>query len=280
MTAQSVTFQPTITGPNAPEAAPSSNGDRPTWLPEKFQSPEAMAASYKELEAKLHGNAPAPAPAPAPVEAPAAPAVSSTPAPIEAPAAPAAPVDAPAESKAEDDAAQQIGEKAGFDFTNYQAEFQQKGDVTPEGREAIAKGLESVLGTQAREIVDTYIDGRRALIQNDLSLYHQEAGGAEAYSEMIGWASKNMPKAEIDAFNDAVATKNRHATMFAIRGLRSTYEAQNGRPASLINGSGPSNSVQGYTSSAQMQADMSSKRYKEDPAFRDEVRAKLARSNI
>lgn len=273
MTAQSVTFQPTITGPNAPEApAQSSTGERPAWLPEKFQSPEAMAASYKELEAKFHGNAPGGS---SPTQAPAAP---EAPAPVE-PITPA-PTDAPAESAAEDDAAKQIGEKAGFDFTNYQVEFETKGDVTPENREAIAKGLENVLGPQAREIVDTYIDGRRALIQNDRSLYHQEAGGAEAYAEMINWASKNLPKAEIDAFNDAVATKNKHATMFAIRGLRSTYEAQNGRSASLVTGSGPSAAVHGYTSSAQMQADMSSKQYKTDPAFRAQVAAKLARSNI
>lgn len=44
----------TPTGVQA-EGAPPANADtqRPAWLPEKFKTPEEMAASYKELESKL-----------------------------------------------------------------------------------------------------------------------------------------------------------------------------------------------------------------------------------
>ena len=31
----------------------NNEGDRPEWLPEKFESPEAMAKAYQQLESKL-----------------------------------------------------------------------------------------------------------------------------------------------------------------------------------------------------------------------------------
>lgn len=40
-------------GPPAPEDTPSETSERPEWLPEKFENPEAMAKAYSELERKL-----------------------------------------------------------------------------------------------------------------------------------------------------------------------------------------------------------------------------------
>ena len=38
------------------EAATTSDPDRPSWLPEKFTTPEALATSYGELERAFHGK--------------------------------------------------------------------------------------------------------------------------------------------------------------------------------------------------------------------------------
>lgn len=38
------------------EAAPTADPDRPSWLPEKFTTPEALATSYGELERAFHGK--------------------------------------------------------------------------------------------------------------------------------------------------------------------------------------------------------------------------------
>ena len=71
----------------AQPAAPAA--PRPAWLPEKFKSPEDMARSYAELEARLGGK-----PAPAAAAAPTTPATASG-SPAAAPgttAAPATPI--------------------------------------------------------------------------------------------------------------------------------------------------------------------------------------------
>jgi hypothetical protein len=38
------------------EASPAADSDRPSWLPEKFTTPEALATSYGELERAFHGK--------------------------------------------------------------------------------------------------------------------------------------------------------------------------------------------------------------------------------
>ena len=52
---ESVVITEAPTGPDAPTAQDNSS-ERPTWLPEKFNSAEDMAKSYSELEKKLSGG--------------------------------------------------------------------------------------------------------------------------------------------------------------------------------------------------------------------------------
>jgi len=61
----------------APPQEPPADVQRPTWLPEKFKSPEDLAKAYSELEARLGQKAP---------EAPEAPAGDAPPAPEGKPA--------------------------------------------------------------------------------------------------------------------------------------------------------------------------------------------------
>ena len=105
-------------------------------------------------------------------------------------------------------------------------------------------------------------------------------GGKDNYTAMIDWAADNMSEGQIDAFNIAVNSGDMDQTKFAVQGLRSMYEAQQGvEPArSLAGQSRPS--ADAYASLAQMKADMADPRYSSDPAFRDQVAAKLSRSNV
>lgn len=41
---------------NQPEAAEATPQDRPEWLPEKFDNPEALADAYRNLEKQFHEN--------------------------------------------------------------------------------------------------------------------------------------------------------------------------------------------------------------------------------
>lgn len=117
-------------------AAENAAASRPDWLPEKFESPEAMAAAYSELEGKLGaGEKPAD---PAPVEAPTADAVR----------------------------------ESGLDLSTLEAEYRDSGELSAESYEAAAKagfskevvdkyieGQQAIVDRQVEDIVGT-VGGR------------------------------------------------------------------------------------------------------------------------
>lgn len=185
------------------------------------------------------------------------------------------------EASQEDDPAKKVVEAAGLDVAPYQTEFETTGDVAAENRAKIAEGLKGVLGENALDVVNDYIEGRKLLIQNERSLFMKEAGGEEQYNTMVQWAAQNMPKDQIEAYNRQVNSGDRHATMFAIQSLKVSYERANGKTPNLVTGgAGPVNTTSGYASVAEMRKDMADPRYKTDPAFRDRVKARLAASNV
>jgi hypothetical protein len=272
MAIDSVTFTPAPTGPNAPEPAPNADPNRPAWLPQNFNSPEDFAKSYGELQAKhtqtsqelaalKKGETPPADPATPPADGETPPADGETP---------------PA-----DDPATKAAQAAGFDLNPFSDEFTQTGDVAEDNRAKIAEGLKSVLGDNARTIVDQYIEGQKATTANDFDLYMTEAGGEETYAAMTSWAAQTLPEAEIAVFNGQLESGNRTAVTIAIQGLRAKYEKANGRQPNILTGkSGIPGSVPGYASTAEMTADMRDPRYKTDPAYRDRVKQRIAAANL
>lgn len=186
----------------------------------------------------------------------------------------------PNDPKSVDEAAEKLAKDAGLDLAPYQEEFFSTGDVTPENRDKIAKALEKQLGPSARQIVDDFVESRKVTMANDQNLYMQAAGGQEQFQKMIQWASQTLPKEQVEAYNKQVNSGDRHATLFAIEGLRAKYEAQVGREPNLLQGRVNTNSSQGFKSAAEMRRAMADPRYKEDEAYRNEVKARLAVSNF
>jgi hypothetical protein len=222
---------------------------RPTWLPEKFKTPEDMATSYAELEKKLG--------TPAPV----VPAVVP-------PVKPANPLEIPATTQAAGEAVT----AAGLDMAALQSEFTEHGDLTPETYTKLAaSGI-------PKPMVEAYISGQKALAaQYDASAF-EAAGGQEAYVKMATWAKDALPAEEKAAFNKAVVSGDKATMQLAIRSLKSQYEANFGQDPSLAGGGKGGTDSDVYTSSAQMTADMKKPEYKTDPAFRARVAAKIGRS--
>lgn len=254
--AQGQSVTPPVTPP-APE--------RPAGLPEKFKSWEDMAASYAEMERKL-GEVTAGKKAEQPTpEAPKGLAIAE-----QTEAEKAAQADA---DKAAADAAQQ----AGLDMSALRAEFAQHGDLTRESREKLNK-----IGFSDADI-NSYIEGQVVLAERERSAALADIpGGEDTFSKMIDWARQNLSREEIAAYNkatgDGVPTA---AKKMAVDGLHSRYARAVGQNPALIEaGQQPANAGDVYQSRAQMVKDMQSPQYKSDPAFRNEVAAKLARSNI
>jgi hypothetical protein len=250
--------------------------NRPEWLPDNFTKPEDLATSYKELQAKMTQQAQELA------------ALKKTdPETPPAPETPLAPDGAPKDGEEkpanQDEAAQKVADAAGVDLNPYSDEFASTGDVTPENRAKIAEGLKGILGDDALDIVNDYIEGKKVLIENDTRMFMDAAGGADQYQSMIAWAQQNYTPEQQAAYNKAIDTGDRQSTLWAIAGLKDAYGKANGLPGRLITPGG-SGGVPGgtapYESAAQMQIDMAKPEYKKDPAFREMVKRRLAVSTF
>lgn len=219
--------------------------ERPGWLPEKFKSPEDMAAAYAALEKKLSGN--------------------------QAQAPQATKQDA---QNADIDQARDVVVGAGVDFDALSDEFNSTGALSDASYAALeAKGFH-------RELVDSFIAGQQAIAANYAAEVTSNVGGMEAYGEIVSWAKDNLTPDEIDAFNENVDSGNLTKAKLAVQGLKARYDAAVGTEPTLLGGDNAGTTGDVFRSTAELTAAMKDPRYKKDPAYRADVQAKLGRSNI
>lgn len=190
-----------------------------------------------------------------------------------------APPEQPTETQdsEESNEAQESAEASGLDFEKYYGELAEKGQLSEESY----KEIQSKVGL-SKEQIDLVIEGLRARAEKEAQKFYEAVGGEANYKAMIEWASKNLSEDEIEAYNDTIMKGTEKQIALAVEGLYARYAKANpSRPKTLIQGiTSSANSGDVYTSVAQLTEDMSSERYKKDPAFRDYVAKKLARSNI
>tara|TARA_E500000178_G_scaffold339719_1_gene381582 strand:- start:11318 stop:12073 length:756 start_codon:yes stop_codon:yes gene_type:complete len=177
-------------------------------------------------------------------------------------------------AEASEEVAREAVEQVGLDFEALSNEFWSNDGLADESYAQLEQaGI-------PRELVDSYIEGQQALLSTTETQVYDSVGGEESYRSMTGWAEENLSDGQIDAFNEAVNSGDMEKTMFAVQGLKSMYDAQQGtEPARQLAGQARA-SVDSYQSLAQMKADMADPRYQSDSAFREAVAQKLGRSNI
>lgn len=222
--------------------APAATTERPEWLPEKYKTVEEFVKSNAELEKKL-GELTAEKKGGEGEETP----------------------------NPEAEAAKDLAESKGLDYTAMSNEYWQNGSLSDATYETLDKaGI-------PRDVVDQFIAGQEAVSENLRLSAFTVVGGEENYNAMMSWAATNMDEAEIDAFNKAVNSNNTKVVTMAVMGLKGKYEAANGSEPSLVHGDGDG-TVDTYETWAQVTADMGDPRYAKDAAYRSKVEAKLARS--
>jgi hypothetical protein len=100
---------------------------------------------------------------------------------------------------------------------------------------------------------------------------------------MTAWAKANMSKGEIAAYNKAVDSGDVNAAVLAIRGLRQTFEAKNGRAPTLNKGNnaapGPGADAPFASAFEQTQA-INDPRYAKDDAYRASVVRRMIASRL
>ncbi|ESX98700.1 hypothetical protein [Mesorhizobium sp. LNJC405B00] len=245
------------TGPEAPVQT-----DRPDHIPEKFWDAEtksirteALLQSYGELEKKVG----------APKEA----------AHAQESAAPEAEAEAEQEEDADQKAAKAAADAAGIGMDALQAEFDADGKLSDASYEKLDKA------GFPKETVDDFIEYRKSKADGYVAHAHAAAGGADELTKMTAWAAQGYDAAKVKVFNDAVNSGDKNRAEQAIKALKADYVKAKGSPAKLINqGNAPQAGGDVYTSLQQMLADQAKPQYRADPAFREAVKQKLARSSI
>ena len=142
-----------------------------------------------------------------------------------------------------------------------------------------------------KDMVDSYLKGVResygmvaqeaeapVLSDAEVAEVHSIAGGKQGYEQLMAWASDNISDADAKNFDEVIETGNKAAVTFAVKALFGQYEDAVGRDSNLVTGKAAPADV--YRSMAQVVSDMNDPRYDRDEAFRDDVQAKLARSNL
>lgn len=216
--------------------------ERPEWLPEKFKSAEDMAKAYSQLESKL------------------------------------------GQGQQEQEQQEVTGEETasdvaellddkGLDFDVFQQEYNETGGLSDEAYAALDE-----VGFP-RSVVDTWIQGQDALAAQMTTEMYDIVGGQEDYNNMISWASDALPDSEIDAFNATMETQDPNMIRLAIQGLNARYRSE-AEPTLLQGGTGNVSSGGRFESNAELTAAMSDPRYAKDPAYRQQVADKLARSSL
>ena len=95
---------------------------------------------------------------------------------------------------------------------------------------------------------------------------------------MVTWASNNLDKGSIEAFDNIVNTGSVDAIKLAVQGLKSQYTDATGYEGTMVTGKAPTDTKDVYRSQAELVRAMSDKRYDQDPAYRQDVIEKLGRS--
>lgn len=264
----------TVTEPQVQTGAPADQavaGDRPAWLPPEFKTVDDFTKSYSETKAELTRRSQELAelkktPATPPEQAP-------------EPKKDDAPKSAEGKELAIDETPK--SEAPAVDWTPYSKVFAETGDVPEETRQEIAeKHLKSIFGDQAKQIVDDFIEAKKAQAKTTAESLKAVAGGPDSYNEMIGWAKDNLSSEEKARFNAAVNSGDYVAAKFAIEGVAARWKTNAGREPSLIQGDGSYVSGDAFKSQAEITRAMADPRYKTDPTYRTQVMERLGRSSF
>jgi len=222
---------------------------QPSWLPDKFESPEDMAKAYRELEQKLSSNSES---------------VVDNDEGTPPPQTPQLNVE---------EARKTLSDQ-GLDYNKYYQEYLETSTLSQESyAELNEKGMSS-------DMVNSWIEGQQAISDQITEQVHNSVGGPDKYNELVGWAANTLPQNEIDVFNRALESGNPDDTLFVVKSLNAQYQMANGSTPNLLQGSTGRSSAEGFTSLMQMSEAMNDPKYQTDPAFREEVTRKLESSNL
>ena len=138
----------------------------------------------------------------------------------------------------------------------------------------------------SREVVDAFMKmdaptpEAADLTDAEVNSIQNMVGGKRGYENLMQWASESLPQEATAAFDNLVNTGDAAMIQLATMGLASAYANANGYEGNLVSGRQAREQADVFRSQDEVIRAMSDERYETDPAYRDDVFAKLGRSNI
>tara|TARA_R100000951_G_scaffold114436_2_gene118744 strand:+ start:477 stop:1235 length:759 start_codon:yes stop_codon:yes gene_type:complete len=145
--------------------------------------------------------------------------------------------------------------------------------------------LKELSESKPEDLAKLYLDYRSTqdkptITESDATNLKNAIGGEENYTNMMQWASENLNETEIGMYDSVMDSGNRNAAFFAMQALSYRYNDSVGVEGNLLQGKASSNTTKGFKSQAEVVTAMQDPRYDRDPAYRQEVMAKLESSNV
>ncbi len=166
-------------------------------------------------------------------------------------------------------------ESKGLDLAPFSAEFAEKGALTEESY--------GKLGDAGfpKELVDQFIAGQQAVADATRASVYSTIGGEDNFTAMSEWAAENATPDDLAAYNKAVTSGDAATTKMAVEALFGRYTEATGSAPKLLS-PGETNPTSGsvFRSWDEVTKAMSDARYGPDPAYTDDLIAKLDRSKL
>lgn len=147
--------------------------------------------------------------------------------------------------------------------------------------------MESLQSMSSQDLINAYIEayGENSaptvdLTDQQVNTIKNDVGGPEAFDQVLTWANENLDPAYVQSYDNLVETGNFQAIQMALAGIKSAYDAANGYEGRMLTGKAVKQDTNVFRSQAEVVQAMNDPRYDKDPAFRNDVFAKLERSNL
>ncbi len=144
--------------------------------------------------------------------------------------------------------------------------------------------LKELSSSKPEDLAKMYLDYRskntKSITEETAKELMNSVGGQQAYTEMLKWAGQTMTDSEIAMYDSVMESGDPNAVFFAMQALSLKYNDTVGVDGKLLQGKAAGETTKGFKSQAEVVAAMQDPRYDRDPAYRQEVMAKLENSNV
>jgi len=147
--------------------------------------------------------------------------------------------------------------------------------------------MDKLTEMDSRELLNAYISiqqnaaGPADFTEEQVADIQNFVGGEAAYGNLVNWATENMPQNYLQAFDNLVSVGDPDMIKLAVTGMQAAFQEANGYEGRMLTGKPAANPGKDvFRSQAEVVAAMNDPRYDKDPAYRQDVFAKLDRSDL